>query len=330
MINKIKNGTDFYKCLWYILRESSKYPGSSLKEKMVHYISSREVNIPFDKELRLIFKAKDISQEFSLQAKMNPRIKKCVKHVVLSWKEEDYNLLRELQTKGQLEAAIIEYLNRQGWENCQYIAFLHRDKNNPHIHIVINMVDRYGKRLKDNNDFVKGSQICKELNKKYGFTMGSRKEFGVTSIKDITDPKEQARYRVAILVEKGLSSPGIYSFADLQRYLNDNDVEMAYKDAVTESGRTIISGVKFHFEAFWFWGSYLSREMSAGAIAKRLAEKRKQAQEEYNKKKEEESREMSSVESNGTKINIAPGKTTRSNVDASKNSGELEHHGIKI
>jgi type IV secretory pathway VirD2 relaxase len=70
----------------------------------------------------------------------------------------------------------LEYLDKMGYQNTQFIIARHHDTDHPHIHLVINRIDNDGKRISDKNERFRSTQVCMELTKKYGLYIAKGKE----------------------------------------------------------------------------------------------------------------------------------------------------------
>ena len=70
----------------------------------------------------------------------------------------------------------LEYMDRMGIKNTQFIIVRHLDKEHPHCHIVYNRVDNDGKCVSDRFEYYSNNEICDEMKKKYGLTYGENKD----------------------------------------------------------------------------------------------------------------------------------------------------------
>ena len=70
----------------------------------------------------------------------------------------------------------LEYMEKMGIKNTQYIIVGHLDKEHPHCHIVYNRVDNDGRCVSDSFEYYRNNAICKELKLKYGLTFGENKD----------------------------------------------------------------------------------------------------------------------------------------------------------
>ena len=70
----------------------------------------------------------------------------------------------------------LEYMDKMGIKNTQFIIVRHLDKEHPHCHIVYNRVDNDGKCVSDSFEYYRNNEICDEMKRKYGLTYGENKD----------------------------------------------------------------------------------------------------------------------------------------------------------
>ena len=115
MIGKLKKGSSFVGC--------------------IRYVTGKDEAKIFASDGVLLGTNAEIAQSLELQRQLNPRIKKPVGHIALSFKPED----------------------------------------NPHCHIVYNRINNNGKLISARNDYRRNEQVTKVLKSKYGLTYGTDK-----------------------------------------------------------------------------------------------------------------------------------------------------------
>lgn len=109
---------------------------------------------------------------FQAQRMMKPNIRQPVGHISLSYAPEDASRLTdELMVKYAME-----YMEKMGIKDTQYIIARHSDQKHPHIHLVYNRVDNNGQTISDKNDRYRNTQVCKELKDKYSLYFGKDKD----------------------------------------------------------------------------------------------------------------------------------------------------------
>lgn len=156
MIGGITKGSCFSGCVEYVL---------ALKEK------NKEARLLYSEGL-LTDSPKDIVDGFECQRHLNSRVQHWCGHISLSYSPEDSaRLSDEVMVK-----LALEYMEKMGIKNTQFIIVRHLDKEHPHCHIVYNRVDNDGRCVSDSFEYYRSNAICKELKKKYGLTFGENKD----------------------------------------------------------------------------------------------------------------------------------------------------------
>ena len=156
MIGSITKGSCFSGCVEYAL---------ALKEK------NKEARLLHSEGL-LTDTPKDIVDGFECQRHLNSRVQHWCGHISLSYSPEDS---ARLSDEAMVKLAL-EYMEKMGIKNTQFIIVRHLDKEHPHCHIVYNRVDNDGRCVSDSFEYYRSNAICKELKKKYGLTFGENKD----------------------------------------------------------------------------------------------------------------------------------------------------------
>ena len=149
--------------------------GSSLSGCVEYALALKEKN----KEARLLHSEglltdtpKDIVDGFECQRHLNSRVQHWCGHISLSYSPEDS---ARLSDEAMVKLAL-EYMEKMGIKNTQFIIARHLDKEHPHCHIVYNRVDNDGRCVSDSFEYYRSNAICKELKRKYGLTFGENKD----------------------------------------------------------------------------------------------------------------------------------------------------------
>ena len=120
MIGKLKKGCSFAGCIRYVTGKDE-----------AKILASDGVLLGTNAEM---------TQSFELQRQLNPRIKKPVGHIALSFKPEDKPRL----TDEFMAKIAIEYMQMMGITDTQFIIVRHHNTDNPHCHIVYNRINNEG------------------------------------------------------------------------------------------------------------------------------------------------------------------------------------------
>ena len=151
MIGKLKKGSSFGGC--------------------VRYVTGKDEAKILASDGVLLGTNAEITQSFELQRQLNPRIKKPVGHIALSFKSEDKPCL----TDDFMAKIALEYMQMMGITDTQFIIVRHHNTDNPHCHIVYNRINNEGKLISDKNDYRRNEQVTKALKSQYGLTYGTGK-----------------------------------------------------------------------------------------------------------------------------------------------------------
>ena len=239
MIGKLKKGSSFGGCIRYVTGKDE-----------AKIIASDGVLLGTNAEM---------TQSFELQRQLNPRIKKPVGHIALSFKPEDKpSLTDEFMAK-----IAIEYMQMMGITDTQFIIVRHHNTDNPHCHIVYNRINNDGKLISDRNDYRRNEQVTKALKSKYGFTYGTDKS--KTNTRKLRNT-ERAKYEIHNAVKDALKVAD--SWQKFKKELAKRGVclELVYMD----KEQTKVQGIRFSKDGYSFKGTQISREYSFVKLDARL------------------------------------------------------------
>ena len=239
MIGKLKKGSSFGGCIRYVTGKDE-----------AKIIASDGVLLGTNAE---------ITQSFELQRQLNPRIKKPVGHIALSFKPEDKPRL----TDEFMAKIALEYMQMMGITDTQFLIVRHHNTHNPHCHIVYNRINNDGKLISDRNDYRRNEQVTKVLKSKYGLTYGTDKSN--TNTRKLRNA-ERAKYEIHNAVKDALK--GADSWQKFKNELAKRGVllEFVYKD----KERTKVQGIRFCKDGYSFKGTQISRDYSFGKLNARL------------------------------------------------------------
>ena len=105
-----------------------------------------------------------ITDSFVMQAGLSARTKKSVGHFILAFSPHDAICIND----NLLGHIVNDYMKCMGYDDNQFVAFRHFDKEHPHVHIMVNRVNFKGKCTKDSHEKDKNIKVCKELTEQYG------------------------------------------------------------------------------------------------------------------------------------------------------------------
>jgi len=220
----------------------------------VRYLLNREEAFILDAEGVRIKNSSTITRDFNMQRSMNPRLSKAVGHTVLSWSKADMPLLDDEKMCGIAK----EYMDAMGITDTQFVTVKHTDRQHPHLHIIYNRVNNYGKTISDNNNYERNVKVCRRLTESYGFYLAKGKEKG--NRKQLKG-NDRVRYAIHDAVKTGLKV--CWNWPELERYLQVYGIRILY----TYKGESdTIQGISFEKDGVKFKGSAIDRSLSYTGI----------------------------------------------------------------
>ena len=239
MIGKLKKGSSFVGC--------------------VRYVTGKDEAKILASDGVLLGTNAEIVQSFELQRQLNPRIKKPVGHIALSFKlEYKPRLTDEFMAK-----IAIEYMQMMGITDTQFIIVRHHNTDNPHCHIVYNRINNEGKLISDRNDYRRNEQVTKALKSRYGLTYGTDKS--KTNTRKLRNA-ERAKYEIHNVVKDVLKAAGSWQKFKNELAKQGVHLELVYKD----KEQTKVKGIRFCKDGYSFKGTQISRDYSFGKLNARF------------------------------------------------------------
>ena len=239
MIGKLKKGASFGGC--------------------VRYVTGKDEAKILASDGVLLGTNAEIVQSFELQRQLNPRIKKPVGHIALSFKPEDKPRL----TDEFMAKIAIEYMQMMGIIDTQFIIVRHHNTDNPHCHIVYNRINNEGKLMSDAHDYRRNEQVTKALKSKYGLTYGTDKS--KTNTRKLRNA-ERAKYEIHNAVKDALKVTDNWQKFKNELAKRGVRLELVYKD----KEQTKVQGIRFCKDGYSFKGTQISRDYSFGKLNARL------------------------------------------------------------
>lgn len=105
-----------------------------------------------------------MAKEMNLVAEMRPGLGLKVQHCAISLAP------KEKLSPAQWAEVAEQYQKDLGYEDCQFLAVLHEDTENQHLHFIANRVSCFGTTVSDSGDFKKQEKLMRKLEAKYGLT----------------------------------------------------------------------------------------------------------------------------------------------------------------
>ena len=239
MIGKLKKGCSFGGCIRYV---TGKDEAKILVSDGV-----------------LLGTNTEMAQSFELQRQLNPRLKKPVGHIALSFKPEDKPRL----TDEFMAKIAIEYMQMMGITDTQFIIVRHHNTDNPHCHIVYNRINNEGKLISDAHDYRRNEQVTKALKSRYGLTYGTDKS--KTNTRKLRNA-ERAKYEIHNAVKSALRMADSWDEFKSELAKRGVHLEFVYMD----KEQTKVQGIRFSKDGYSFKGTQISREYSFVKLDARL------------------------------------------------------------
>ena len=239
MIGKLKKGCSFGGCIRYVTGKDE-----------AKILASDGVLLGTNTEM---------AQSFELQRQLNPKIKKPVGHIALSFKPEDKPRL----TDEFMAKIALEYMQMMGITDTQFIIVRHHNTDNPHCHIVYNRINNEGKLISDRNDYRRNEQVTKALKSKYGLTYGTDKS--KTNTHKLRNA-ERAKYEIHNAVNDALKVADSWQKFKSELEKRGVHLELVYKD----KERSKVQGIRFCKDGYSFKGTQISRDYSFGKLNARF------------------------------------------------------------
>ena len=168
-----------------------------------------------------------ITDSFVMHAGLSSRNKKPVAHFVLAFSPHDAPRINNA-ILGQL---VNDYLQRMGYDDNQFVAFRHYDKEHPHVHVIVNRVNFNGKCTKDAHEKDKNVKVCKDLTQKFGLYIASGKEaVKVQRLRTM----DAIRYQMMHAVKKSLQVSG--NWKDFEKELAILGIRLRFRYNATTNG----------------------------------------------------------------------------------------------
>ena len=148
--------------------------------------------------------------------------------------------------------------------DTQYLLVRHYDTKHPHMHLVFNRIDDYGKLISDKMWYVRNERVCKEIKHRYDLTFSPGKQ----SVNlDRLRTSDRRRYQMYLDVKSAIGAAR--SFAEFQALLMKGGITVSIKES---SVANQAQGVIFICGDYSIKGSRLDRSLGLGRIMKHFKE----------------------------------------------------------
>lgn len=196
---------------------------------------------------------------------MRPNVKKPVCHTILSFSAEDAERLDDKTMKN----LALQYLQKMGYGDTQYLIVRHLDREHPHVHICINRIDNNGKTISDSNEKYRSTKVCKEITEANQLKWGEGKE---VVKRHRLRGNDRLRYEIFDTIKA--VSPRCQNWDELSSALRRQGIDIQFK---TKGQTDLVEGVLFSKEGVSFSGSHIDRSCSYSKLTFALEQNAKQA-----------------------------------------------------
>ncbi|MCC9138866.1 relaxase/mobilization nuclease domain-containing protein [Pontibacter silvestris] len=180
----------------------------------------------------------NVEQHISAQTK-GRKLERFTFHPHLDFAKEDFDKLSD----ELLHEIAMRYMKAMGYGDCEYVLYRHEDREHPHIHIVSSVIDKNGNRVANNKEKEKSFQICRALEKEYGFVIATdrsrvmeqeferhKEEVGKIREGKIDELNLNFEYGAKLLINRAVnaafSHPDIFTFEDFEKRLRQEGVKV--------------------------------------------------------------------------------------------------------
>ena len=106
---------------------------------------------------------RELSKEFGVLRRLNPKLNKAVAHLMLSPAPDDPQL-----TDAQWHDIAQHYIGAMGFANAPWVAVVHQDTDHQHMHLMACRIGFDGKTISDANDFRKSEAVVRQIEAQFG------------------------------------------------------------------------------------------------------------------------------------------------------------------
>ena len=239
MMSKLKKGQEFRGAVTYVLNEKKGAEIIAADGLMLDSIDS-------------------ITHSFEAQAEMNPRLAKNVGHTVLSFSPNDAPRM----SNDYMRQIALEYLERMGIHDTQFLIVRHHDREHPHCHIVFNRVSNSGKTVSDSNERFRSQRVCRDITEREGLYIAPGKE--EVKRNRLREP-DRTRYRIFDIIKAEL--PRHTDFNSFIAAVESHGVECTL---INNGSTNKVQGIRFKMGKYAFNGSKIDKSCSYSKLIRAL------------------------------------------------------------
>lgn len=173
-----------------------------------------------------------------------------VGHTVLSFSPNDAPRM----SNDYMRQIALEYLERMGIRDTQFLIVRHHDREHPHCHIVFNRVSNSGKTISDSNERFRSQRVCRDITEREGLYIAPGKE--EVKRNRLREP-DKTRYRIFDIIK-----------AELPRHTDSNSLIAAVEShgvectLINNRSTNKLQGFRFKMGKYAFNGSKIDKSCS--------------------------------------------------------------------
>ena len=208
----------------------------------------------------------DMTKEFNVVRQLRPNLGKAVYHVSLNLPPGD-----QLSDK-DFSSLADDYLKGMGFEDNQYLIYMHIDQEHQHLHIIANRVMFSGDVVSDSGDYKRSQKLVRELERKYRLTIlsdNSFREKAALTQNEIAKALRTGDIPVKNLLQEKVKV-ALKSASNVKEFvvkLNEVGVSLQFN---TSKSTDRVMGVSFKYKDIIYKGSTLGRKFSWNNILKQI------------------------------------------------------------
>jgi len=204
-----------------------------------------------------------IMNEVKMMRMLRPNLQKYFYHTSINFPPTE-NI-----TNALMKRIGLDYLNKNGFNQHQYMMFRHHDADHPHLHILVNRIGFDGTVVSDSNDFARSEKVLRELEKKYNLTqvLASKqaKERSMTKnelemMKRTNMPSQ--KMAMQIILKEILQSKYKMSTNEFISKLNAKGIDVLFNQASTG----YVSGISYSYQGMIITGAKLGNDFKWPSI----------------------------------------------------------------
>lgn len=178
----------------------------------------------------------------------------------------------ESLTKEQWKEVIDKYMKDMGYENAPYAAWIHKDTDNEHVHIVASRVNYDGSLVRTSNDYYKGQKEMRQFEKELGLQVGQNSweiRDGAAKTAELKSYEKSGNVPDRLVLQEHIKEAlhGQPSLQEFRHRLEDRGVTVHLNESKT-TGR--ISGISYEYEGRTYKGSDIGNGSKWGEVQKGL------------------------------------------------------------